>query len=379
MVLLFSAAAMTNAFPQPAPYEINVILSLTGADAFIGGEESAALAIAQDVVNKSGGIKGGPIRFNIQDDASVPQNAVQLMAGLAAKKAPVVLGSTVVALCNAMLPLIERAGPLEYCFSPLIEPANGSFAFAVAMTTRDIVSAMAQFARARGWTRLALITSTDATGLAMEKQFDAVLQGADVRAPRFVAREHFGDTDISMAAQVARVKEQRPQAILAFSAGTSFGTLLKNMNDAGLDLPVIASAANMVRGQLSQYGAFLPKELYFFSAGGVAPDPSAPAKVRDAQRIYFDAFRDAAKKPGIFSGDAWDPVMIVVDALRAAGTDATPQQLRDYVEHLQSWAGVSGVYDFSKYVHRGLGAGATVTYRWDAAHNDIAVVPQAGK
>jgi branched-chain amino acid transport system substrate-binding protein len=374
---LLGTAATMPALPQSAPYEINVILSLTGPDAFIGSEESAALTIAQDVVNKAGGIKGRPIRFVVEDDASIPQNSVQLMGGLIAKKVPLVLGSTVVALCNAMQPLIAQAGPVDYCFSPIIEPANGSYAFAVAMTTRDIVSAMADFARARGWKRLGMITSTDATGLAMEKQFDAVLPGTDPAAPQFVDREHFADTDISVAAQVARVKDQHPQAILAFSAGTSFGTLLHNLSDAGIDVPVIASAANMARGQLSQYSAFLPHDLYFFSAGGVAPDPSAPAAVRNAQRVYFDAFRAAGKRPGIFSADAWDPIMIAVDALRALGTGASAQQIRDYIEHLQGWAGVSGLYDFRKYVHRGLGESATVTYRWDAARNDIAVVPQA--
>lgn len=375
-VLCVVAGTTSGAVSQAAPYEINVILSLTGADAFIGNEEASAVRIAEDVVNKSGGIRGRPVRFVIADDASVPGNSVQLLSTLMQRPIPLVLGSTVAALCNAMSPLVEHSGPVEYCFSPILQPANGSYVFAIAMTTRDIVSAMAQYARARGWTRLGMITSTDATGLAMERTFNDEAAAPNARPIAFTNREHFADTDLSVAAQVARIKAEQPQAILGFSAGTSFGTLMRGLHDAGVDLPVIASAANMARTQLTQYNAFLPKDLLFFSAGGVAPDPSAPPKVRDAQRVYFDAFRRAGQRPGIFSADIWDPAMLVVDALRTLGTDVGAQQLRDYIEQLSGWAGVSGTYDFRRYPHRGLGQSSTVAYRWDRDKQDIFVIPR---
>jgi hypothetical protein len=38
--------------------------------------------------------------------------------------------------------------------------------------------------------------------------------------------------------------------------------------------------------------------------------------------------------------------MIAVHALRHLGPAATPQQYRDYVNSLHSWAGINGVYDF---------------------------------
>jgi branched-chain amino acid transport system substrate-binding protein len=58
------------------PYEINVILSLTGYAAFIGTQEAASLGALEAVENKNGGINGRPIKFVITDDASNPVNAV---------------------------------------------------------------------------------------------------------------------------------------------------------------------------------------------------------------------------------------------------------------------------------------------------------------
>jgi branched-chain amino acid transport system substrate-binding protein len=375
VALVVAAFGAAPAVPQPAPYEINVIVPTTGPAAFLGGEEAAAYGVLQAYVNKNGGIKGRPVRFTILDDASVPATSVQLLSGLVAKKVPIVMGSAIAATCNAMAPVAERnQGPLMYCLSPLIEPPNGSFAFSAAVAPKDFEPVMARYARSRGWNKVALINSIDATGQTMEKDFDSALQSPDGRGLSLVAREHFANGDISVAAQVAQVKAQQPQVVLSFAAGASFGTLLRGLHDGGLDVPVIGAAGNMVRAQLDQYAAFVPRELYFFVSGGIAPNQFAAPKVRDAERAYFDAFRAAGIQPGVPSSLAWDTGSLAVDALRALGTDATAAQIRDYLEAQRAWTGVLGTYDFRTFPHRGLGASAALVYRWDPAKKDFAVI-----
>jgi len=63
------------------PYEINVILSLTGIAAFLGNQELTTLKALEPVENKSGGIHGRPIKFVTYDDGSNPFNTVQLANG----------------------------------------------------------------------------------------------------------------------------------------------------------------------------------------------------------------------------------------------------------------------------------------------------------
>jgi hypothetical protein len=62
--------------------------------------------------------------------------------------------------------------------------------------------------------------------------------------------------------------------------------------------------------------------------------------------------------------------MIVIDAFRHLGTDATAQQLRDYIEHLKGWTGVLGTYDFTVGNQRGIPVDATAVLRWNAATSD---------
>src|SRR5580698_4575259 len=145
------------------PFEINVIISLSGPGAFLGADQAAVLNAIQDQVNKSGGIRGRQIKFVIADDQSSPQVGVQLMNAAIARKAQVVLGSTLVAICSAMAPL-AKDGPLLYCLSPGLHPDPGSFAFSSEPSTTDAFVGTAVYFAKRGWHKVALITTSDATG-----------------------------------------------------------------------------------------------------------------------------------------------------------------------------------------------------------------------
>jgi hypothetical protein len=72
-------------------------------------------------------------------------------------------------------------------------------------------------------------------------------------------------------------------------------------------------------------------------------------------------------RPDIGQSLIWDPVTLIVEALRSIGPAATAEQLHAYVLSQHSWVGTNGVYDFASGDQRGLGDGAIVVARWDSA------------
>lgn len=356
------------------PFEINVILPLTGNAAFLGSKESEALGIMEKLVNRTGGVRGRPIHFAIGDDGSDPKTSVQLTALLIEKKVPVILGSSVSSMCAAMAPLVEKNGPLTYCFSPIVEPPPGSYEFSAAIGSRQFMPLLPEYSRTKGWTRLALLMSIDATGQDYESKLDAALKAPEAAGISIVAREHFQNNDISVAAQVAKIAAQHPDVVITTATGPPFGSILRSLKDAGIDLPVIGPGSNMTYAQLTEFAAVLPKTIYFISAAGAKADPAARGAWRAAQSAFFGAFKAAGIRPEYGHVLAWDPSMLVIDALRKVGPDASAQQLHDYIEQLHDWYGDSGAYDFRTYPQRGLGQGAAVVYEWITAKHDYFVV-----
>jgi len=378
LLLALPAASPAPALAQPAPYEINAILALTGAAAFIGGAELKALQILEDVTNKAGGIKGRPIKFVWVDDQSNPQVSLQLTNALIAKKIPVILGPSFTATCLADGPALAKTGPVDYCFSPSISPAAGSYQYSSTVSTRNDARALLHFYRDKGWTRIALMTTTDASGQQFENYFDEALTLPENASIKAVTHEHWAGSDLNITAQAERIKASGAQAMIGWSAGTATGTLLRGLHDAGVDLPISCGNGNMIYAQLAQYASFLPTNLYFPGRRSLVLDASAPKAVHAAEVAYFDAFKAAGVRPNIASTLAWDPASLVIDGLKKIGTDATADQLNDYIQHLNGWAGINGIYDFRDGSQRGIGIDGVIVDRWDAAKDDFVPVSKAG-
>jgi branched-chain amino acid transport system substrate-binding protein len=379
-LLSILAAAAIAVLPTAAraadPYEIDVIIPTTGVFAFIGNTHQKELTALQDAVNKDGGIQGRPLKFAFFDDQSSPTVSLQLANQLIAKKPAVILGSSLGALCKVTIPLYTT-GPVDYCFSPVIAPPPNGYVFSASVSGTDLIRASIRYFRGRGWTKFATLNTTDASGQIADADIANALKLPENKDMQLVVAEHFNATDTGVTAQVSKIKAAGPQAIIVWAPGTPFGTALHGINDVGLDIPVMTTSANMIVNQMKSYAGFMPKDVYF---QGVQYIAGIPPHVKDTKPLQ--AFTAAIKAAGIpqdfQSGIAWDPAMIVVDALRKLGPNASASDLHDYLEKLHDYTGIAGVYDFRDGNQRGLTVEDTLIMRWDPEKTDFLSVSKYG-
>ncbi len=374
--LVASLATIPLAGRAADPFEINVIVSLTGSAAFLGKAQQQSLTILQNQVNRAGGINGRPIVFMVADDQSNPQVGVQLMNAVIAKKAQVVIGASVVAVCNAIAPLAAANGPVDYCLSPGVHPPQGSYVFSALPSTDDAFIASAVYFKAKGWRKIALITSSDATGQDAERGIGALFNAQN--GLEIVAHEHFNISDVSVAAQIAHVKASGAQAIIAWSTGTPIATILRGIQDAGVDLPIEVSNGNVTFAQMHAYASFIPKDLLFATTAPVAPDELPGGPVRRKAYEFINAFQANGIRPDTGYVVAWDPGVIVVEAYKKLGLGATAAQIRDYIAGLHGWVGILGTYDLHAIPQRGVGPNNVVMVRWDPAKDTFVGVSKLG-
>jgi branched-chain amino acid transport system substrate-binding protein len=377
---LFALGMLSGMLASPAaaadPYEINALLPQSGNGAFLGSAQMAALNILQDLVNKRGGVAGRPLKFVYLDDQSSPQVAVQLTNGVLTKKAPIMLGSTLTAICSAEAPLLKD-GLVDYCFSPGVHPPAGSSMFTAGTSTTDMVAASLRYFRSRGITKLGVITSTDATGQDLDNNIALLLAQPENKGLSIVAHEHFNGTDVSVNAQIERIKSGGPQLLIAWTVGGGLATIFNGLQSAGLDVPVLATPGNMTYAQMKQYAAFLPKELYFPGSAAYAPEALPNGPTKRAVTTYLDAFKAAGIRPDQGHLFVWDPVLILVDALNKLGPAATAAQVRDFINGYRG-VGVFGPYDFRAVPQRGVGVNSVIMVRWSPDKGTWTGVSKAG-
>lgn len=356
--------------------DIPAILATTGSGSSLGVEEQQALQIVESVVNRSGGIRGRKLHFVFLDDQSKPQLAVQLVSQILTTHPTMVIGSSLVASCNAMAPLMKD-GPVMYCLSSGIHPPAGGYIFSNNTSTLDLADALLRYFRLKGWTSLALMTSTDATGQDADRGFAELLARPENKDVKLVEHARFNAGDVSVAAQIERVRSAKPQAFIFWTTGAPAVAILRAAAQAGLDVPMGTTAGNMTYAEMQQFAGILPHELYFPSSEfpvGADRRLSLDAGVVAKQKEFSAAFAQAGIKPDqpILSG--WDPAMLLIDALRNLPAGANAAQLRDYLIHLKGYAGVAGLYDFEAVPQRGLSIDSTIVTRWNPADDRWQVV-----
>jgi branched-chain amino acid transport system substrate-binding protein len=377
---LAAAVCLTASAVQAAdPLPIEVILPLTGNAAFVGQGQYKTLQVLEAQVNKDGGIAGRPLKFNFHDDQSSPQQTVQITQSITPDKPSVMIGSSIVAMCNAAAPLL-RQGPVDYCLSPGVHPADGSYVFSSSISTTGLIETAVRYFRLRGWTHLATITSSDSSGQDADNGIAEILKLPENKDIQIVEKQHFNLGDVSIAAQVERISQSKPQAIIAWTTGAPVATIFKGLIQAGIDLPITTTNGNQTNAEMTQFADFLPKQLFIPSsafpkhAGLYKLDPKV-----EAEQAKFFAAADAAKLDiDNMSALAWDPGLLIVSLLRKLGPTATAAQFRTAIADTTDFAGINGIYNFKKIPQRGIDSTEALMTTWNATTKQWVPVSELG-
>lgn len=380
LILASALLAIPGLSPAAEPFPIYVDLPLTGQAAFLGTQTAKSLNAAEAYVNARGGINGRPIKMVIDDDTSSPQVAVQNINQFLGHKPAIIFGGTLNALCTASAGVVKNTGPVLYCYTPGVHPEPGSWIYSAGYSTIDLFGTAMRYFRDRGLRKIAILSTTDASGQESGPTMAGILARPENHDLTLVDHEQFAVTDLSVTAQLERIKQSGAQLIIAWASGTPFGTILRGLRDNAINIPVLSSQANMNYAQLEGYQSVLPPgPVYFPGIPALAPEAVPDRRVRRA----IDTFDAAMKAQGLTRPDngealAWDSMMIAVDAYKHLGFDATPVQMRDYFNHVRGWDGIYGVVDYTKTPQRGTSGDWCMMLRWDPSGARFVAVSKPG-
>jgi len=355
-------------------YTIHAIVSETGSASFLGTEEAAAFKALAKYVNSTGGIDGHQLAFAISDNQSTASTSVSLASPLVSQ-APVLLVGSLTATDKPVDDLAtSSSGPVIYDLSPGDHPAPGSYVYSASNSTTNQTKAFINFAKSKGWTKVAVINSTDSSGQDGWTNIQKAIAGANGTVT-ITDHESFDPTAVTVTTQLAKIKASNPQAILIWTTGTPLGTVLSGMQQLGMDsLPTMTTNGNASVSQLTQLGSKLPAQLYFPGAPFMAGVQNLTGQTKTQVQAFDSAMAAAGQKvPDEGDALAWDPGLILVSALKKLGIGATAAQIHSYIDSLTSFAGINGTYNFTNKSipdNRGLTISSVYIAEWNKSQDD---------
>jgi len=357
------AVAMLSGIPGIAFSEetvkIGAIFAVTGPASFLGDPQKKTIEMLVEEVNAAGGIDGKKLEAVIYDSEGDPTKAVQAMGKLISKdKAVAVIGPSITPDTLAIVPAAEKAGiPLVSCAAgvAITDPIK-KWVFKTAQTDALAATTIFDYMKKNGISSIGVLSVADAFGESGKKQIEALAPKAGIK---IVAAESFGAKDTDMTAQLTRIKSAGPQAIICWGTNPGPAVVAKNVKDLGITIPLfqshgVASPKFLELAGANADGIILP-------AGKVlVADSLADSDVhKKVVQSYLKAYAAKYQAPtSSFGGYAYDAFKMITQAMKGTGFDQA--KIRDNLEKIQGYTGVSGTFNLSPADHNGLGSDAFV-------------------
>jgi len=355
---LWAIAALTLAFgaaAQPEPIRIGAFLSVTGPAAFLGDPEQKTLELYVEKVNAAGGVLGRKLQLYAYDSAGDAEKARAYVKRLIEQdKVDALVGGSTTGETMAAVPLAEAAGVPFISLAGavvIVEPVK-KWVFKTPHTDRMACEKIFTDMRSRGATRVALISGAGGFDRSMRAECLKVAASAGVQ---IVADESYGAGDSDMTAQLAKIKATAGvQAVLNAGFGQGPAIVTRNYRQLAIGAPLyqshgVASKQFVKLAGDSAEGVRLPAAALLVA--DTLPDADAQKKVVATYKREYEArFK---QEVSTFGGHAYDGLMIVLDAMRRAGT-TDKGRVRDAIESTRGYVGTGGVGNMSAQDHMGL-------------------------
>lgn len=338
IVALYSALFACKKAPNQVTrtdIPIGEFASLTGATASFGCSSHNGTIMAVDEVNAAGGLFGKPLRLITEDDQSKAGEAATVVKKLISRDGIVALLGEVASSRS-----LEAAPICQQASVPMISPAStnpkvteqGDFVFRICFIDPFQGTVLSKFALNKGWKKIAVLTDVKQDySVGLSEFFKAHFLG---NGGMIVSEQSYSSGDKDFKAQLTAIKASGPDAIVASGYYTEAGLIALQAKELQINAPLLGgdgwdSPALVEVGGKAVEGCF-------FSNHFSVEDP-APA-IQEFLKRYRAKFNE---EPGAMSALGYDSVMILVDAMKRAGTTDGPA-VRDALAATKDFKAITG-------------------------------------
>jgi neutral amino acid transport system substrate-binding protein len=224
-----------------SPVLLGLIGPLTGARADVGQGMVTGAKLALDVINKDGGVLGGKVNLDVQDDAADPGDAVPAaQKEIQSDNVVGIVGPTSLT-DSVVLPLAVKANipNLMWGGGAAFDAIPNSQFFRMSPSDTEQADAMTVYAHQKGWNKVALAIGNQS---ADQSLVPGIVASAAKLGMTITNQVTIAVGSTSFRSEIQQLFSQQPQAILAQFDIPSAGVLFGELKQEGLlSTPWVAS------------------------------------------------------------------------------------------------------------------------------------------
>mgnify|MGYP001271575818 CR=1 FL=1 len=346
---LVGAALLAGPAAAQDAIRIGVTQPLTGAFAASGNYVAQGAKIAEDEINRAGGVLGRKIQLIIEDNKSNPTEAVGTVEKLIGKdKVPVLIGAWSSTLTLAVMPkLMEYGVPMvvETSSSGKITTAGNPWIFRISPTSAMEAKAFQPLVAKMGMKKASFLYTNNDFGIGSGAEYAAMLKANGVTIG---VMETMDPNATDFSAQLAKIKAEGADTLFVTTAVEQLTLILKQAKEQQLKVRIVSCGGSNSPDQLiAQAGDAANGSFHTTFFPPWFPEVTTnPA----ASKSYMDEWKKRGHNVGGLTEGyrGYDGVYVAVAGIRAAGK-ADPEAIRAALWGVT----VKGVYGNIQFTKQG--------------------------
>lgn len=318
--------------------KVGFINGVSGGVASYGLAEKEGFDMAVEEINREGKIH---MDVEMVDTKGNVQQAVSAAQKLIAAKKVIVVGPLISGEYKAVGPLFQQAK------IPLLGVATtaeglmdiGDYMFRNCMPeSKNIPQTVQKTHKLLGYKRVAVLYSNNNEHqVSAYKTFRKALEDEGVE---IVATETFADKDTDFSAQLTKIHNVNPDAVVVAGYYQEGGLILKKMRDMGMNQPVLGDNGFM-SPELVKIAGPAADNVYVSSMW-------SPDRDSEATRKFVKDFRAKYNHdPDNFAACAYVSAKLAAKAMENAGTTTDSKKVRDALANIKNFESAAGPMTFN--------------------------------
>jgi branched-chain amino acid transport system substrate-binding protein len=316
---ILAGSAITGAYAQET-IKIGVTQPLTGAFAASGNYVAQGARIAQDEINKAGGVLGKQIQLIVEDNKSNPTEAVSTVEKLTQKdKVPVLIGAWSSTLTLAVMPKLEEYRVpmvVETSSSGKITTSGNTHIFRISPTSEMEAKAFQPLIAKMGIKKADFLYTNNDFGIGSGAEFSKMLKANGIQVG---IMETMDPKAVDFSAQLAKIKASGGDTLFVTTAVEQLTLILKQAKEQQLKVRIVSCGGSNSPDQLIQQAGDAANGSFhtvFFPPW--FPDVT---KNPDVAKRYMDEWKKRGHHVGGLTEGfrGYDGVYVAVAAIKAAG------------------------------------------------------------
>ncbi len=347
-------------------YKIGALFSTTGSQSNLGVPEENTVEMLVEKINADGGINGHPLEVIIYNDETDSTKCATLANKLIEQdQVLAIIGPTGTGNSMAIIDTVTTAEiPLVSCAAgaSIVTPVEDRYwIFKTPQTDKQVVTEIYIYLQSINISKVAIITSTSGFGQGGKTYLESE---ADTYGITLVDNQTFGSDDTSMISQLTHIKGTDAEAVICWDTDKASAVVAKDMQTLQFEIPLFCSHGIANPGFIT--GAGDAANGVIFPAGKLLVVDEIPAI--DSQKDVLTSYRDEYEALygegtiNTFGGHAYDALYMVVKALEdmeeGLSLAESRAAIRDGLEQITGFVGISGIFTMSPEDHLGMQPGS---------------------